>query len=209
MRTHAESSGFATPTFAVSGLETLPFAHGSFDLAVSDAVFEHCKDLETVLTETKRVLRPGGFVYATYGPMWFCLGGDHFSGRGGLTNGYNHIELDSDDYQKYFREMLVAEEDAQSGGRYVELDLFSKLKTAEYLDIFNRCGFRVIDLILEVEPLALQFRKEFPERFNGILRKYPWVLCRGSCIDQGNFVILWSMGERTEQRRFDRLETSR
>jgi hypothetical protein len=125
--------------------------------------------------------------------MWFCPGGDHFSGRGGLTNGYNHIELEADDYQKYFREMQLAEEDAQSGGRYVELDLFSKLKTSEYLDKFSRCGFKVIDLILEVEPDALRFRKEFPERFNGILRKYPG-LTADDLLIKGNFVILQSIG---------------
>jgi SAM-dependent methyltransferase len=193
VRTYAQSSGMLVPSFSVSGLEELPFETGSFDLAVSDAVFEHCRDLETILKETKRVLRPGGFVYATYGPMWFCLGGDHFSGRGGLTHGYNHIELEADDYQKYFREMLVAEEDAQSGGRYVELDLFSKLKSSEYLDMFGRCGFRVIDLILEVEPMALQFRKMYPERFKGILHKYPGLTAEDLLI-KVHLVILQSVG---------------
>jgi SAM-dependent methyltransferase len=177
----------------MSGLEALPFASGTFDIAVSDAVFEHCKDLEAVMRETKRVLRPGGFAYATYGPMWFCLGGDHFSGRGGLTHGYNHVELDSKDYQKYFREMRLAEEDAQSGGRYVELDLFSKLKTSEYFDIFRRCRFKVVDLILEVEPDALQFRKMFPERFDGIVRKYPG-LTSDDLLVKTNIVLLQSIG---------------
>jgi SAM-dependent methyltransferase len=193
VRSYAESSDLLVPSFSVSGLETLPFASGSFDLAVSDAVFEHCRDLEAVMKEAKRVLRPGGFVYATYGPMWFCLGGDHFSGRGGLTHGYNHLELDSDDYRKYFREMQLAEEDAQSGGRYVELDLFSKLKTSEYLDVYRRCGFKVIDLILEVEPMAMQFRREFPERFDDIVRKYPG-LTADDLLIKGNFVILQSIG---------------
>jgi SAM-dependent methyltransferase len=193
VRSHARSSGLAEPLFSVSGLESLPFAPGSFDLAVSDAVFEHCRDLESVLKETKRVLRPGGFVYATYGPMWFCLGGDHFSGRGGLTHGYNHIELDGEAYKQYFQEMLVADEDAQSGGRYVELDLFSKLKTSEYLDIFSRCGFKVVDLILEVEPLALEFKEKFPERFKGILHKYPG-LTADDLLIKTHLVILQSSG---------------
>ena len=192
VRSYARSSGLAEPLFSISGLESLPFASGSFDLAVSDAVFEHCRDLEAVVKETKRVLRPGGFAYATYGPMWFCFGGDHFSGRGGLTHGYNHIELEAEAYRKYFQKMLIPEEDAQSGGRYVELDLFSKLKTAEYFDIVSRCGFKIIDLILEVEPLALQFRKEFPERFLGILHKYPG-LTADDLLVKTNIVILQSI----------------
>jgi len=193
VRSYAQASGLGLPSFSVSGLERLPFEPGSFDLAVSDAVFEHCRDLEAVLKETKRVLRPGGFVYATYGPMWFCIGGDHFSGRGGLTHAYNHVELETEAYQRYFRDMQHAEEDAQSGGRYVELDLFSKLKTSEYLNLFSRCGFKVIDLILEVEPLALQFRREFPKRFNGILRKYPG-LTADDLLIKTHIVILQSVG---------------
>jgi SAM-dependent methyltransferase len=56
---------------------------GEVDICVSDAVFEHCRDFGAVLAETRRVLKPGGRLYASYGPLWFCGGGDHYSGRGG------------------------------------------------------------------------------------------------------------------------------
>jgi len=84
------------------------------------------------MRETHRVLKPDGRVYATYGPLWYSPGGDHFSGRGGLRNAYNHLLLDPGQYEAYFEEHLEDSEDAQSGGRYVRLGLFSYLTTDGY-----------------------------------------------------------------------------
>lgn len=38
----------------------LPFANSSFDLAISNAAFEHFLDVPAVLADLQRVLRPGG-----------------------------------------------------------------------------------------------------------------------------------------------------
>ena len=50
----------------------------SVDLIVSDAVYEHCRDLPQVMRESRRLLRPGGYLYASYGPLYFCAGGTIF-----------------------------------------------------------------------------------------------------------------------------------
>ena len=42
--------------------ESLPFGGGTFDLAMIDLVLEHIEDVESVLGEVARVLRPGGAV---------------------------------------------------------------------------------------------------------------------------------------------------
>ena len=104
---------------------------GLIDYCVSDAVFEHVCNLLTALRETYRILKPRGIVYASYGPLWYSAGGDHFSGRGGLQNIFNHVRLDASDYSRYFEAHREKIEDFQSGGRYVELDLFSKLRTQD------------------------------------------------------------------------------
>ena len=44
----------------------IPFADGSFDLIVSNQVFEHVKDLDGVLDEISRVLVPGGCLLALF-----------------------------------------------------------------------------------------------------------------------------------------------
>ena len=142
---------------------------GSVDVCVSDAVFEHCRNLDGVLAESHRVLKPQGRLYAGYGPLWFCAGGDHFSGRGGLLNSYNHLTLSTADYKKYVEEYKRSTEGFQDGYRYVELDLFSKLTTAGYLERFRKAEFDIDALVLELSSQALTYRQSFPQQFNSVL----------------------------------------
>ncbi len=52
--------------YIVGAGEQLPFPDGSFDIAYCCDVLEHVDDLERVLAETSRVLRPGGiYMYDT------------------------------------------------------------------------------------------------------------------------------------------------
>jgi SAM-dependent methyltransferase len=151
-------------------------ADGSVDLCVSDAVFEHCRDLGAVLAETRRLLKPGGRLYASYGPLWFCGGGDHYSGRGGLETLYNHLLLSPPDYKAYVDERRQDAEGFQDGHRYIELDLFSKLTTGDYLRAFRNIGLSIDALILEVSSPGLRFRKAFPSRYRQLL-----ATTRGQC----------------------------
>jgi SAM-dependent methyltransferase len=43
-----------------------PFENNSFDVVVSNMVFEHVEDLEAVSTEIHRILRPGGYLIAGF-----------------------------------------------------------------------------------------------------------------------------------------------
>lgn len=123
---------------------------GEFDIICSDAVFEHCRDFPKVLKTLYGLLRPGGAMYASYGPLWYCWGGDHFSGRGGIEQGYNHLLLEPAAYQDYYRTHLRdAAFELQNGGRYIKLDLFSKLSSQEYIDCYQKVGFEVKSLMVE------------------------------------------------------------
>ncbi len=144
----------------------------NIDICVSDAVFEHCQNLGAVLKESFRVLKSGGTLYASYGPLWFSAGGDHFSGRGGLQHAFNHILLEPDDYNKYYCAFVEENEDFQNGGRYIELDLFSKLKTRHYCLLFEKAGFSIDSVILEVSSASLSFKKKFPDQFAQLVDKY-------------------------------------
>jgi SAM-dependent methyltransferase len=63
---------------AVTGTaENMPFPAESFDLIVSDSVLEHLHDIDRVLEEAARVLRPGGELVATWGPAWLTYNGPH------------------------------------------------------------------------------------------------------------------------------------
>jgi len=162
----------------------------SVDLCGSDAVFEHCRDLAAVLRETRRVLKRGGTLYTAYGPMWFCASGDHYSGRGGIEHVFNHVLLEPASYRRYFDAQINAVEDFQSGGRYVELDLFSKLTTSEYLAKFSEAGFRVDSLIVEVSSDALRFKRRFPERFAALVARWSPRCMPDDFLIKGNIVRL-------------------
>lgn len=45
---------------------TIPFENSTFDLVLSNQVFEHVEDLDSVLREISRVLRPGGVLLSLF-----------------------------------------------------------------------------------------------------------------------------------------------
>ncbi|MFZ5806617.1 MAG: class I SAM-dependent methyltransferase [Verrucomicrobiota bacterium] len=159
--------------FRQSSLENIAFLpNESIDICASENVFEHCQDLPKVMRESFRVLKPHGMVFASYGPLWYSAGGDHFSVRGGLNNCFNHLFLSPEEYKHFFHANLQETEDFQNGGRYVELDLFSKHSTQQYFDIYQQAGFNVDGLMLQLSPYSLRFREKYPEKFKRLMAQY-------------------------------------
>ena len=135
-----------------------------YDVIVSDAVFEHCKNFKKVAVKCNKLLKTGGFLYSSYGgPLWYTWAGDHFSGRDKEQNGYNHLLLNSLDYKEYFKENVrdINYELNQGGGGgiLVQQDLFSKLSGNDYIKIFNESGFQVLKIIAEIDMRALKILK--------------------------------------------------
>ena len=67
----------------------MPFADATFQTVVSNSVLEHIPDLDPVITETYRVLRPGGY-------LLFCSPSDHF------TDWLIGAKLLGDRYRRWF-----------------------------------------------------------------------------------------------------------
>ena len=177
--------------FCRAPLENVSFIQDStIDMIASDAVYEHCRNLSDVMNESFRILRSGGSLYATYGPLWYSAGGDHFSGRGGLEHSFNHILMDTHDYKAYVDSHLKSIEDFQSGGRYIDLDLFSRLTTSQYVKIFKDTGFNVQELILEISSASIQFRKKFPVKFAQLVNRNADNCCIDDFLIKANFVLL-------------------
>ena len=180
--------------FRLSAIEDVSFLESNcVDLIASDAVYEHCRDLPGVMRESFRILKPGGCIYASYCPLYFCAGGDHFSGRGGLENCFNHLRLDPEAYQQYLEAYQEEIEDFQAGARYIELNLFSYLTTRQYIDIYRKAHFVVKELILEISPEALQFKKNYPDKFDLLVNKYKDRCCQDDLLIKANLIILRKM----------------
>jgi SAM-dependent methyltransferase len=177
--------------FRVAPIEDVSFLAGSsVDFIASDAVYEHCQNLPDVMAESFRILKPGGCIYASYGPLYFCAGGDHFSGRGGLETCFNHILLDSEAYQRYLDTYQQEIEDFQGGARYIQLKLFSFLTTGQYIKIYQEADFVVREIILEISPDALQFKKVYPDKFDFIANKQKGKCGSDDLIIKANLIIL-------------------
>ncbi len=150
-------------SFYQSDIVNLPKEfNSSFDIIVSNAVFEHCLDLDNVLLACKSLLKPNGVLYSSYGPLWYCFGGDHFSGKGGIQNGFNHLILDDSQYKEYFNEYVQNDDFMtasgknylEAGGLTIKETLFNKLASDKYFELYKRHNFKIRSLMVEFSKAA-------------------------------------------------------
>ncbi len=59
----------------------LLFRDNFFDACLCINAFEHVANPQEALTEIRRVLRPGGWAYISFDPVWTCDTGSHFFHR--------------------------------------------------------------------------------------------------------------------------------
>lgn len=169
------SLGYPTDLeFSQLNVEDLsPIASDSIDIVGSDAVLEHLKNIPTVLAEFFRVLKPGGVVYANFGPLWHSWGGDHISGYDSISSGFNHLILKKDEYKKYLEGINQAHVHSEQDGRtWVLNDMFSYLRAEEYLQGFEMQGFKIEFYGLLVDPRGQKalksdfLRRKLLKKFN-------------------------------------------
>jgi SAM-dependent methyltransferase len=142
----------------------------SIDIVGSDAVFEHLRNLPAVLQEFRRILKPGGIVYATFGPLWYSWGGDHISGYDSIGSGYNHLVLNPEDYQRYLEQAGEFSHSEHDGRTWIYHKLFSYLRAKEYLGLLDEAGFTRIHLGVVLEPRARRCLRENPDLRAQLLR---------------------------------------
>ena len=148
-----------------------------FDFIVSDAVFEHLKQFEKVISHSTKLLNDDGVIYASYGPLWYAYGGDHFSGRDKIENGFNHLVLDEKEYFNYFNKnvgnMDYEIKHKGSGGLFVKEKLFSKIKGNEYMSIFKKNDLISEYTVVEFCPTGYNLIMNNKNIKTKIINKYP------------------------------------
>ena len=138
---------------APADARSLPLPDASVDLHVSVAVMEHVVPdvLLGILTEGKRVLRPGGLMIHYINP------GDHFA-RGAKVHTANFLQYDDDTWGQL------------ADNRYAYVN---RLREDDYCTIFEKAGVRILEWEAAADPIALAaLRNDFPvaDRFR---RKTP------------------------------------
>jgi ubiquinone/menaquinone biosynthesis C-methylase UbiE len=68
-----------TPTRRIEpgDLRKIAYPENYFDLIVSSSVFEHLHNFDVALAEMHRVLKPDGFLFSTFDPIWPAPFGHH------------------------------------------------------------------------------------------------------------------------------------
>ena len=147
-----------------------------FDFIVSDAVFEHLKNFSKVIKKCKTLLVQNGMIYASYGPLWYTLGGDHFSNRCNNLDGYNHLLLPRKKYNEFFKknvQNLNSEIKFHgSAGIFVKENLFSKLTGNQYIEILKKNKFYSKYTVLEYCPIAHNLLRKNKNLALRLLKKY-------------------------------------
>ena len=157
--------------FAHGTLDHLPCDDASYDLVCSKAVLEHVGNFQGAVDEMHRVLKPGGLMAHTFGPLYFCHGGDHTISNYGPEHGYDHLLLPDECYQArlqddHFYAGLGRE---ANDSRYWALQgIFSYLKPEQYLAILSP-RFEIIHCIVTISPAAISFREREPARWQRLL----------------------------------------
>ena len=113
---------------ALASGAALPFAEGTFQTIVSNSVLEHIPDLDPVIAEAFRVLRPGGH-------LLFCSPSDHF------TDWLLGAKLLGDAYRRWFNRI----------SRHQHCD-----SPAVWRARLERAGFQVDAIWYYFSPRALQ-----------------------------------------------------
>ena len=60
---------FSRQSYVCADAQFLPFTSGCFDMTYSNLMLQWCNDLDAVVTEVRRVNKPGGlFIFSSFGP---------------------------------------------------------------------------------------------------------------------------------------------
>ncbi len=158
--------------FLATNLRDYP--EDNFDFIVSKDTFEHILDLEVVLQEIKKRLKPGGKLYASFGPLWHSPFGFH-----GNLHGWNFGN-------KYpWGHLLVSEEKVvTSWNNSIDMKINSfadlgmnKLSIVQYRRLFANCG-------LKMEMLQVNRSDSFKSKIFFLLHWLPFLgkyFCQNIC----------------------------
>jgi len=150
--------------FSAMDVRALAFADASFDVVASTALLEHVDGVDACMREMARVTRPGGLVFANFGPLYRTLGGAHFFGS------YEHLWMTDAQFEAYLVERAIPYEQGEALA-WLRNGMFSRLTYDEYVATFER-NFHVEHLTLAVSPQALAYKRNNPEAWRSLCARY-------------------------------------
>lgn len=146
----------------------LEFDDQSFDYIFSVATFEHIVGLPAALAEMFRVLKPGGLLYANFGPLWSGGKGHHLRVTLGEEQ-YQHFLPERNPLPDFCHLLLTAEQLRASLTLRVPLEAvepivywvyedgdINRLFAHQYLSLFDQSPFQLRSMAAERDPIDPQ-----------------------------------------------------
>lgn len=145
-------------TSSIRGIaSSLPFPDDSVDYVFSCNAFHHILDLQSTLKELARVIKPGGSVYANFGPIWSAPDGSHIENLVVANREYNfwtdsilpswsHLVFNQSDLFKLLA-YEYEEELAMEVARFVhQTQWINRLTYNDYRKLFRESKFKLLFL---------------------------------------------------------------
>ena len=169
-RAAAEAGGHANAAFHVGDVTDLPFEDDHFDAAHCHAVLMHVPDTAAVLSEVKRVLKPGGIVASRelfVSSSFLEPGGEDIDGAWGtfaklLAGNGGHPQMGKE-LRKTF--LQAGFSDVQAGGSF---DFFSTAADVAFLHAFILDWFYSPEVIEAATKYGLATREQFEQWRQGL-----------------------------------------
>lgn len=132
------------------------FSDNYFDIIISSSVFEHIQNFDVAINEMYRILKPDGFLYSHFGPIWSTSYGHHlYMGHDSkLYNYWNfilppycHLLMSPDELSTYCINKTSDKELSINIVKYVfESQEQNKLLFEDYENIIHNSKFQIIFL---------------------------------------------------------------
>lgn len=150
--------------FSRADVRALPFADAAFDLVASTALLEHVDGVDRAVREMARVTRPGGLVFANFGPLYHTYGGAHFEGA------YEHLWMSDEQFERYLVARGIPSE-MEDGLVWLRDGMFSRLRYTDYIEIFKR-HCQIEHLVLAVSQPALRHKRAHATEWLALTRRF-------------------------------------
>ncbi len=134
----------------------IPFEDNYFDYMFSSNAFEHIQNLDHTLSEAMRVIKPGGYLYSHFGPIWSAPDGHHIDIRVDDIEFYfwnkseiphwAHLVFNENELCNLFEKKFSKNVAEKIVAAIYKSDWINRLNYEDYLDLFFKSGFNILHL---------------------------------------------------------------
>lgn len=157
----------------------LSFEDETFTHIFSVSVFEHLNNFDACLSEMYRVLKPGGIVYADFGPIWSSSLGHHvyavadgeearhWNPQKNPIPNHTHLLLDRDQMADLLREK-VSYRLLEGILKWVyDQPYINRMFYEDYVRAFERSQFEIVHLSLDEEYINRTTEQKLLDKYPG------------------------------------------